>query len=208
MRNHLHPTHDRDERDRSGYAIQQVLRPSLADFPDYRAAFVQDQGGSLRLGHHRPIRRPRSRRRERSQPNAWPPSMNRLDSLTDVRSTSALRRPEIQIRPRQEDMARLGVTSASVRIRHSHRHQRRRRTEPAEVRSRRSPNSDPHDPALLTVAGSRRNPLAAGAIEHSAHRCASMRCPTFSSRSAKRRSNAAIANARSLSAQTWCRASN
>ena len=34
--------------------------------------------------------------------------------LTDVRSTSALRRPELQMRPRQEDMARLGVSSAAL----------------------------------------------------------------------------------------------
>src|SRR5690606_27317639 len=32
----------RDERDRSAYAIQQVLRPMLAAFPDYRSSFVQD----------------------------------------------------------------------------------------------------------------------------------------------------------------------
>ena len=34
----------RDERNRSAYAIQQEMRPILSEFPDYRAAFVQDQG--------------------------------------------------------------------------------------------------------------------------------------------------------------------
>jgi multidrug efflux pump subunit AcrB len=41
-------------------------------------------------------------------------AMGRLPQLTDVRATSALRRPELQIRPRQEDMARLGVSSSSL----------------------------------------------------------------------------------------------
>ncbi|PZO46342.1 MAG: ABC transporter permease, partial [Alphaproteobacteria bacterium] len=36
----------RDERDISAYAIQQLLRPVMSDYPDYRASFVQDQGGS------------------------------------------------------------------------------------------------------------------------------------------------------------------
>jgi HAE1 family hydrophobic/amphiphilic exporter-1 len=36
----------RDERNRSAYAIQQEMRPILSEFADYRAAFVQDQGGS------------------------------------------------------------------------------------------------------------------------------------------------------------------
>ncbi len=104
---------DRDERDRSGYAIQQVLRPVLADFPDYRSAFVQDQGGqsgsdiTVQFVGQDPAAVNLAAERLAA-------AMNRLDSLTDVRSTSALRRPEIQIRPRQEDMARSGVTSASL----------------------------------------------------------------------------------------------
>lgn len=104
---------DREERDRSGYAIQQVLRPVLADFPDYRSAFVQDQGGqsgsdiTVQFVGQDPAAVNLAAERLAA-------AMNQLDSLTDVRSTSALRRPEIQIRPRQEDMARLGVTSASL----------------------------------------------------------------------------------------------
>ena len=41
-------------------------------------------------------------------------ALSNLEALADVRSTSAMRRPEIQILPRQEDMARLGVTSAAL----------------------------------------------------------------------------------------------
>lgn len=104
---------DRDERSRSAYAIQQTLRPILSDFPDYRSAFVQDQGGqsgsdiTVQFVGQDPAAVNLAAERLAA-------AMNRLDSLTDVRSTSALRRPEIQIRPRQEDMARLGVTAASL----------------------------------------------------------------------------------------------
>ena len=104
---------DRGERSRSGYAIQQVLRPVLADFPDYRSAFVQDQGGQSGsditvqfVGQDAAAVNAAAARLD--------VAMKELGELTDVRSASSLRRPEIQIRPRQEDMARLGVTSASL----------------------------------------------------------------------------------------------
>src|SRR5574338_1016033 len=37
-----------------------------------------------------------------------------MPALADVHSSSALQRPELQIRPRPEDEARLGVTSAAL----------------------------------------------------------------------------------------------
>lgn len=103
----------RDERDRSAYAIQQEMRPILSEFPNYRAAFVQDQGGSsgsditVQFVGQDPVA-------VNAAADRLVAAMSRLDSLADVRSTSALRRPEIQVRPRQEDMARLGVTSAAL----------------------------------------------------------------------------------------------
>ena len=103
----------RNERDRSAYAIQQELRPILSEFPDYRAAFVQDQGGSsgsditVQFVGQDP-------EAVNAAADRLAVAMGNLDSLADVRSTSALRRPEIQVRPRQEDMARLGVTSAAL----------------------------------------------------------------------------------------------
>jgi HAE1 family hydrophobic/amphiphilic exporter-1 len=104
---------DRDERNLSAYAIQQVLRPVLSEFPDYRAAFVQDQGGSsgsdivVQFVGQDP-------RAVNAAADRLAAAMGELDMLADVRSTSALRRPELQIRPRQEDMARLGVSSAAL----------------------------------------------------------------------------------------------
>jgi HAE1 family hydrophobic/amphiphilic exporter-1 len=104
---------DREERDRSAYAIQQVLRPVLAEFPDYRTNFVQDQGGqsgadiTVQFVGQDPAA-------VNAAADRLAAAMGQLDTLTDVRSTSALRRPEIQIVPRDEDMARLGVTSAGL----------------------------------------------------------------------------------------------
>jgi HAE1 family hydrophobic/amphiphilic exporter-1 len=103
----------RDQRNRSSYAIQQEMRPILSEFPDYRAAFVQDQGGSsgsditVQFVGQDPVA-------VNQAADKLAAAMTNLDMLADVRSTSALRRPEIQVRPRQEDMARLGVTSASL----------------------------------------------------------------------------------------------
>ncbi|QGZ93321.1 efflux RND transporter permease subunit [Terricaulis silvestris] len=104
---------DRGDRNKSAYAIQQVLRPVLSEFPDYRAAFVQDQGGSsgsditVQFVGQDPAA-------VNAAADRLAAAMGRLPQLTDVRSTSALRRPELQIRPRQEDMARLGVSASAL----------------------------------------------------------------------------------------------
>lgn len=104
---------DRDERDRSAYAIQQVLRPVLAEFPDYRSQFIQDQGGSsgsditVQFVGQDP-------QAVNAAAERLAAAMSQMPELTDVRSSSALRRPEVQVRPRHEDMARLGVTSATL----------------------------------------------------------------------------------------------
>ncbi len=103
----------RDERDRSAYAIQQVLRPVLSSFPDYRSAFVQDQGGqsgsdiTVQFVGEDP-------EAVNAAAERLAAAMARMPELVDVRSSSSLRRPEIRIEPRQADMARLGVTSASL----------------------------------------------------------------------------------------------
>jgi len=103
----------RDERNRSSYAIQQEMRPILSEFPNYRAAFIQDQGGqsgsdiTVQFVGQDPAA-------VNAAADQLAAAMSRLDSLADVRSTSALRRPEIQVLPRQEDMARLGVTSTAL----------------------------------------------------------------------------------------------
>lgn len=103
----------RDERNRSSYAIQQTLRPILSEFPNYRASFIQDQGGSegsditVQFVGDDP-------RAVNAAADRLAAAMNNLPMLADVRSSSQVRRPEIQIAPRPVDMARLGVTSAAL----------------------------------------------------------------------------------------------
>jgi HAE1 family hydrophobic/amphiphilic exporter-1 len=103
----------RGERKLSAYAMQLTMRPLLAEFADYRAAFVQDQGPQS--GSDITVQfvgqDPAAVNRAADNLAA---AMRRIPTLADVRATSALQRPEIQIRPRAEDATRLGVSSASL----------------------------------------------------------------------------------------------
>lgn len=104
---------DREDRNRSAYAIQQTLRPVLSAFPDYRAAFIQDQGGqsgtdiTVEFVGQDP-------EAVNAAAERLAAAMADLPILADVRASSAIRRPEMQVQPRPVDMARLGVTSASL----------------------------------------------------------------------------------------------
>ncbi len=103
----------REDRDRSAYQVQQSLRPTLAQFPDFRTSFLNFQGGgrgsdvTVQFVGQDPAR-------VNAAAEALTARMRRMDILTDVRSSSALQRPEIQIRPRPEDITRLGVTAADL----------------------------------------------------------------------------------------------
>ncbi|NWG55070.1 MAG: efflux RND transporter permease subunit [Hydrogenophilaceae bacterium] len=103
----------RQDRALSSYELQLALRPTLAAFPDYRASFVQDQGPQA--GSDITVQfvgqDPAAVNRAADELAA---AMREIPTLADVRATSALRRPELQIRPRTEDLARLGVSSASL----------------------------------------------------------------------------------------------
>ena len=104
---------DRSERDRNSYAVQLALRPVLAGLPNYRVTAVNDSGSSQ--GSDITIQfvgqNPESVNAAAMQlVNA----ARQLPQLGDVRSSAALQRPELQIRPRPEDLARLGVTSADL----------------------------------------------------------------------------------------------
>jgi len=103
----------RSERGRSAYQLQQVMRPMLSNFPNYRASFIQDQGGAVGSditvqfvgADAAAVNRAAEQLTE---------AMHALPSLIDVRNASALQRPELQIRPRPEDLSRLGVSSAAL----------------------------------------------------------------------------------------------
>jgi multidrug efflux pump subunit AcrB len=111
---HVHPT-DAARRTQS-----LILRDPTGDAPDpfgipgLPRCLRAGPGRLVWIRHHRSIRRPRSCRGERRSRSPRRRHGPGSISLADVRSTSALRRPEIQVRPRQEDMARLGVTSAAL----------------------------------------------------------------------------------------------
>jgi len=103
----------RSARARSSHAIEQAIRPILLDFPDYRSTFVQDNGPSQ--GSDISVQFVGTDPKAVSDAaNRLAAAMGRLNSLADVRTSASLRRPELQVRPRQEDMARFGVTSADL----------------------------------------------------------------------------------------------
>jgi len=104
---------DREARDRSSYDIQQDMRVRLAGFPDYRLSFLNFQGGgrgsdiSVQFVGDDPalVSTAADRLVER---------LKQMDNLADVRSSAALRRPELQVTPRAEDLARFGVSAADL----------------------------------------------------------------------------------------------
>ncbi|MBL8551984.1 MAG: efflux RND transporter permease subunit [Hyphomonadaceae bacterium] len=103
----------RTERERSSYEMQQVMRPTVTRFADYRTSFVQFQGGgagadvTVQFVGQDPAA-------VNAAGDRLVARMRQMDSLADVKSSAALQRPELRIRPRPEDMARLGVTSATL----------------------------------------------------------------------------------------------
>ncbi|WP_395646961.1 efflux RND transporter permease subunit [Terricaulis sp.] len=103
---------DRHERSRSSYAVQQALRPVLA-VPNYRVTAVNDQGGAqgsditVQFVGQDPAA-------VNAAATRLVAAARELPQLADVHSSSALQRPELQIRPRPEDEARLGVTAANL----------------------------------------------------------------------------------------------
>jgi len=104
---------DRQRRERSSYEIQQALRPVLQRQPDVRAAFQNFQGGgrgadvTVEFVGDEPAK-------VDSAAEAMVAQMRALPNLADVQSSASLKRPEIQIRPRPDEAARLGVSAASL----------------------------------------------------------------------------------------------
>ncbi len=103
----------REDRERDGYSIQQELRARLQGFPDYRVSFLNFQGGgrgsdiSVQFVGDDAIL-------VNATADRLVARLRELESLADVRSSAALRRPELQVRPREEDLARLGVSSSDL----------------------------------------------------------------------------------------------
>jgi len=109
----------RDQRDLQAYELQNVMRPRLANFPDYRTSFVNFQGGGAGADIQVQFvgQDPQA---VNAAGEALVQAMRRMPSLADVKSSASLQRPEIIVRPRIQDATRLGVAStdlaAAVRI--------------------------------------------------------------------------------------------
>ncbi len=103
----------RSERKRSDYEVQQAMRP-LLDIPDVRMSFQNFQGGSrgsdieLELTGDNPALVTGAAERLVAA------IRRSLPQLTDVRASTSQQRPELQIRPKPEEAARLGVSAASL----------------------------------------------------------------------------------------------
>jgi len=103
----------RESRDLSDYEVQQTLRPYLQTIPDVRTAFESFQGGArgsdvtLELIGDNPVAVNQAADRLVAE-------MRDLPQLVDVRSSASLRRPELQIRPKPEEAARVGVTAQAL----------------------------------------------------------------------------------------------
>ncbi|MFZ4120937.1 MAG: efflux RND transporter permease subunit [Caulobacterales bacterium] len=103
----------REQRDRSSYDVQQELRAHLALTPDYRLTFLNFQGGgrgsdiAVQFVGEDPAA-------VSAAADRLVGAMRRMDTLADVRSSAASRRPELQVRPRTADAARLGVSASDI----------------------------------------------------------------------------------------------
>ncbi len=95
------------ERKRSSFQIEDDMRRLLADIPDVRINFVNERGQkdiSLSvLGDDREVVRKAALR--------LADAMKKMPQLRNVTTTAALPRPEIQIRPKGDLAAELGVTA-------------------------------------------------------------------------------------------------
>jgi HAE1 family hydrophobic/amphiphilic exporter-1 len=105
---------ERGVRSRSDYDVQQAMRPILASIPDVRLSFQNFQGGSrgadidLELTGDEPAA-------VMGAADSLVAAMRReLPQLTEVRASTSLKRPELQIMPKSEEAARLGVSADAL----------------------------------------------------------------------------------------------
>jgi HAE1 family hydrophobic/amphiphilic exporter-1 len=105
---------DRHLRERSQYTLQQAMRPMFASYPNYRVTAMNSNGAgqrgsdiSVQLVGQDPAAVNAAAARLAA-------AAAKIEGLADVRSSAALQRPELHVRPRPTDQARLGVTSASI----------------------------------------------------------------------------------------------
>ena len=100
----------KDDRERSSFATEDELRQVLSDIPDMRIEFLNEAGASdlsvAVLGD--------SDEAALEAAGRLMAAMAELPELEGVSSSASLERPEIQIHPRPEVAARLGVTASAL----------------------------------------------------------------------------------------------
>ncbi|MFC3529078.1 efflux RND transporter permease subunit [Paracoccus mangrovi] len=100
----------KDSRERSSFEIEDELRAALADIPDIRLNFQNEAGQSdftvSVLGDSEEAGAEAARR--------MMVAMQSVPELEGVSSSANLQRPEIQIHPRPEVAARMGVTASAM----------------------------------------------------------------------------------------------
>ncbi|WP_134727148.1 efflux RND transporter permease subunit [Paracoccus luteus] len=99
-----------DTRDRTQFEIEEQFKRDLADMPDVRLNFQNEQGANdLTISVLADSEEAAAHGAE-----LLAARMRGMASLEGVTSSSALKRPEIQIRPRPEVAAQLGVSASSL----------------------------------------------------------------------------------------------
>ncbi|MDZ4776287.1 MAG: efflux RND transporter permease subunit [Alphaproteobacteria bacterium] len=104
---------EREARNRSSNEVERELRPLLKDIADVRMSFLQFQGGGRGsditveyVGQDPEALRIAS--------EALVSKMRAMPEMADVKSSASFVRPEIQIRPRTDEAARMGISAATL----------------------------------------------------------------------------------------------
>lgn len=105
---------DRGERKRSDYDVQQAMRPLLASIPDVRLSFQNFNGGSRGADIDLELSGDDPAKVTAAAENLVAAMRRSLPQLTEVRASTSLKRPELQIRPKPDEAARLGVSASSL----------------------------------------------------------------------------------------------
>ncbi|MBY0422863.1 MAG: efflux RND transporter permease subunit, partial [Parvularculaceae bacterium] len=104
----------RDKRHSSDYDVQQKLRPYFAEVPDVRVSFQNFQGPGRGADIDFQIGGENSAEVVATAEKIAAAIRSKIPEATEVRTSASLKRPELQITPRADEAARLGVSSASI----------------------------------------------------------------------------------------------
>ncbi|HXI86060.1 MAG TPA: efflux RND transporter permease subunit [Parvularculaceae bacterium] len=104
----------REDRKRTDYEVQQAIRPLLASIPDVRLSFQNFSGGSNGADIDLEMKGDDPTKVMDAAEKLVAAMRRKLPQLTEVRASTSLKVPELEIRPKSEEAARLGVSAASI----------------------------------------------------------------------------------------------